>query len=216
MSVFSRVLYVLVALPSALASAGCCGLATYFCGPDRSRWVSRDYATPEAAIATLLEAIRRDMPDAVYQSLSEAAKDRYGIPGVVETTVAWQRLKREVPGLHMMGTATTSAPTIEADGRARFEHHVAGRTFTTLVVQQAYWDISYVKPGADGLERQGRFVTPRRLSSILVVDENHDGEVIVITRVEDPLLPQLDKTQIREVRIGYTWRVDEIRGLDAP
>lgn len=214
MSVFSRPLTALAALAAALGSGGCCSLATLFCGPDRSRWVSRDYRTPEAAVASFLEAIRRDRPDVVYESLSEAAKTRYGLPGVFESTVAWERLKREISGLHLAGTATVSAPTTEPDGRTRFDLRVAGRTLVAWLVEQPFWEVWYALEGADGLESAGRFVDQSTLADMLVVQS--EEEMAVVAHVRDDLLPELSKRQIREVRVGRMWKVDELQGLSDP
>ena len=38
-----------------LASTGCCDLALYFCGPDKSPWIDRNFDTPKATVATNTE-----------------------------------------------------------------------------------------------------------------------------------------------------------------
>lgn len=60
----------LAAVALLLPLSGCCSLSRLFCGPDKSPWVPIDYSTPEATVRVLLEAIRRDEPSVVYESLA--------------------------------------------------------------------------------------------------------------------------------------------------
>ncbi len=66
----------LLAVILALPAPGCCTLARLFCGPDDSEWVQIDYKTAPAALATFMEAIRRDDCRVIYDSLGEALKRR--------------------------------------------------------------------------------------------------------------------------------------------
>lgn len=210
MVVFLRPLVGVLATASLLGANGCCGIASFFCGPDKSRWVSRGYRTPQEAIASLLEAIGRDRPDVIYEALSESAKTRYGLPGVVESTVAWEHLKREVTGLHMAGSANVSAPYREPDGRVRFDLAVAGRTLVAYAVEQPFWEVWYTLDSVEGIERDGRFVDARTLAKILVV--RSADEMTIDARLADIVLPEA--AQIREVRVGKMWKIDEIVGLN--
>jgi len=214
MPVFFRCLAGLLAGSSALSASGCCSLAAFFCGPDRTRWVAPDYREPDRALATFLEAVRRDRPDVVYESLSEQAKVRYGVPGVMETTLAWERLKQEVSGLHLLGTATVTTLGPQPDGRVSFQLSVAGRSATAWVVEQPFWEVWWL--GADGYDRAGRFVRRSDLAEMLVVQT--EDEAVLDARVRDPkvMLPDLRKDQVRELRVGIMWKVDELSGLTDP
>lgn len=196
----------------ALASlGGCCTIAGWFCGPDRSRWVSQRYETPDAALTTFLEAIRRDRPDVVCESLSERAKQNYGLAGVLECAVAWERMKAEVPGLHLAGDAERSELEVESDGRRRCELHAAGGNhITVLLREQPYWELTWL--GRDGdLRRAGRFVSESEFRALLAV--GGDLEVTVDARVTDELLPTLEPARIRSLQLGHEWKIDDIEGL---
>ena len=207
---FSRAAHA-VTLLLALGSSGCCGIASYFCGPDKSAWVTRDYRTPEAALATFLEAIRRDHLVTVHECLSEAAKSRYGLLGVVESTIAWQELRKQVPGLHMVGEAEIERRAAEADGRIRFELAVAGRKFQMRLRAQPFWEIAYVAGGE--MRRKGRFVEPRALAKAVLIKVDPDTEETVLdVHLDDPLVPPVPLGEVCEVRVGSMWKVDEIAG----
>ena len=211
MPVFTPGVRQALALATLLPTAGCCTIARLFCGPDKSPWVAPDYRTPDAALATFLEAIRRDRPDVISEAMSEAWKQRHGIAGVFETTVAWERLKRQVTGLHLAGNAEISSPAPETDRRVRYELSVAGRTLTVRLVEQAFWELCYSLKRDDQLERAGRFVDTKTLARMLVVQQIEDPGMAITIR--DALFPELTPLQVREVRVGYAWKVDEIEGL---
>ncbi len=211
MPVFMPRLATALGLVVLLPTGGCCTIARLLCGPDKSRWVPREYRTPDEALATFLEAIRRDQPVFIHESLSEKAKQRYGLPGVFESTVAWERLKREVAGLHLAGDATLSAPIREADGRVRYDLAVSGRSLTVRLVEQAFWELSYTNHPNGEIERAGRFVDEKTLTRMLVVQQTEEPGLTATIR--EPSLPELAPTQLREVRLGYAWKVDEVTGL---
>jgi len=58
---------------------GCCSISRAFCGPDTSAWISVDLSTPELAARTLLEALRRDEPEVVYDALSDELREELGV-----------------------------------------------------------------------------------------------------------------------------------------
>jgi hypothetical protein len=193
--------------------AGCCSLAAWWCGPDRSRWVSVDYTTPRLALDTFLEAIRRDRPIEVVESLSETLKERLGLAGIAEGTIAWQRL-RETGPIHLLGSARVERRTDQADGGVRFDLAVAGREFAVVVRRSAYWHVAFT--GRDGdperLERHGSYVSPEALARMLAV--NADPDTVIDLRLDSSKLPVLEEGRVREVRAGYEWKVDELIGIE--
>jgi hypothetical protein len=211
MPVFTTAIRLGGALLATLPAGGCCTLAKLFCGPDKSRWVAQDFSTPQAALATFLEAIRRDQPIIIHKALSEAAKQRHGVTGIVESTIAWERLKREVTGLHLAGEADVGQPVRETDRRMRYDLAVAGQTLTVRLVEQAFWSLSYTQEGSDELEQAGRFVPASALRKMLVLQGTDEPGVAALVR--DGTLPELTPAQLRELRIGYMWKVDELVGL---
>ncbi len=114
---------------------------SYFCGPDQGRWVVRDYRTPESALETFLEAVRREHTQTIAEALSEDAKRAYGLTGIFETTLAWERLKTEVPGLHLLGEAAVPPLQPSGDGRWRATLTVAGQVIDLWLVEQPFWDV---------------------------------------------------------------------------
>ena len=66
----------------ALPLGGCCSLAQAWCGPERSAWISVEWGTPELATRTLLEALRRDDPEIVYEALADEMRASLGIDGL--------------------------------------------------------------------------------------------------------------------------------------
>ena len=198
MPVFTPTLAAALGVVVLLPTGGCCTIASLLCGPDKSRWVPREYRTPDEALATFLEAIRRDQPVFIHESLSEKAKQRNGLPGVLETTVAWERLKREVTGLHLAGDATLSAPIREPDGRVRYDLAVSGRSLTVKLVEQAFWELGYTNEPDGEIEREGRFVDDQTLTRMLVVQQAREPGLAATIR--DPSVPELAPTQVREMR----------------
>ena len=112
-----RIIFLAMAT-AALPMAGCCSLARLFCGPDESPWVSVDYQTPQLAVQTFLEALRRDDPEIVYLSMSEAFRNRLGVDSST-TQMAWPKIREMNPGLHVAGYAKVPEPTILGKDRAR-------------------------------------------------------------------------------------------------
>lgn len=179
---------------------------SYFCGPDQSRWVVRDYRTPESALETFLEAVRREHTQTIAEALSEDAKRAYGLTGIFETTLAWERLKTEVPGLHLLGEAAVPPLQPSGDGRWRATLTVAGQVIDLWLVEQPFWDVHFRVEGEAGLEHAGSYVTARSFKEMLLVQS--DLDTTIDARVRDPRLPTLEPGQLRELRLGHDWKVD--------
>ncbi len=120
-------------------------MARFFCGPDDSEWVSQDFTSPEATLATFREAFRRDNPDGLYLSLSEDLKRSYGLDGMT-AQVGYEELKNQVTGVHLLGTAEVSEPELH-DGFVRFFLSApAGYTFRVDVKEYAFWEVRVSVP----------------------------------------------------------------------
>ena len=196
----------------ATLGSGCCTLASLWCGPDRSRWVPVSFETPEAALATFREAVRRDDAHHVWKSLSEGFKARNGLPGELEATVAWNRLRETVTGLHLLGEADVSAPERLAEDRIAFVLCVAGERLRVELVRQPFLEI--VHETSLGLERPGSYVTS--LAPHVRVRRSADGLTSsVVLTVEDLVLPMDTRSaNVRGVRAGEDWKVDALDPLD--
>ncbi len=130
-----------------LPLGGCCSLARLFCGPDHTAWVQIDYATPSAAVQTLIEAIRRDAPDVAYECLAATYRERLHLDSTA-MAVAWQQLKAAVPGLHLAGYATVPPPRHQTADTAEFALEVEGRPLRVRLAREAAWELRYQR--ADG------------------------------------------------------------------
>ena len=133
-------------IPCAIAlwvpASGCCSFARFFCGPDRTPWVSVDYTTPELAVRTLLEALRRDEPEIVYFSLSDAYRNRLGVDQAT-MALAWTKVREQNPGLHVAGYAEVpGAKRLDPD-RALLQLTIEGNRVDIEVVRQGRWEVRY-------------------------------------------------------------------------
>lgn len=134
-----------LALLCTLPLGGCCSLARLFCGPDRSPWVQIDHSTPQATVQTLVEAIRRDAPDVVYDCLAATYRERLRLDSSA-MAVAWQQLKAAVPGLHLAGYAEVQAPVRADTDTAEFVLKVEGRPLRVRLAREAQWELHYRRP----------------------------------------------------------------------
>lgn len=134
------------ALATVSPAGGCCTLARLFCGPDRTPWVSVDFATPERTVRTLLEALRRDDPEIVYLSLSSDFRDRLGVDSQ-SAKLAWPKIREQNPGLHLAGYAEVPPAVRRAPDRADVRLDVEGQAIEIELVREAYWLVRYERPG---------------------------------------------------------------------
>ena len=128
---------------------GCCSISRAFCGPDTSAWISVDLSTPELAARTLLEALRRDEPEVVYDALSDELREELGVDkGTLE--LAWSAVRERYPYLHVAGYADVPAASVRARGdAATVDVAFAGEQVRIDLVRQTYWELRYRRPGAD-------------------------------------------------------------------
>jgi hypothetical protein len=174
----------------ALPLQSCCSLARLFCGPDKSAWVSVSFQTPELAVRTFLEALRRDDPEVIYQALSESLREHLGIDeGTIK--IAWPRIRDENPGMHLAGYADVPPPIInERDGTASVELDVEGRLVHVTLVSQCRWQVRYRRPGAEAAMRDadvGSFVdSPAELASITLVSEDPSISQVTLNALRVP------------------------------
>lgn len=217
---------VLALLPVVLAPlGGCCSLAGLVCGPDRSDWVQKDYRSPEAALRTVMEALRRDDRRALFEGMSENLKVQLGVPGSFEVDLAIEKMRERVPGLHLLGTADVGEPTeVRLDPETpplevSYPLSIAGKTFVLAFVRQPFWEVSWVD--AEGRrQRKGAFLSPRsRLSDVFWPRVTEEGAAGWVARpraqVPEQLLgldggpPSVEGLEAFEV--GQEWKLDDLR-----
>jgi len=130
-----------------LPLGSCCSLSRFFCGPDRTPWVSVEFDSPAKAVKTLLEAIRRDEPEVVYLCLSTDYRRRLGLDAAT-VQLAWQRIREANPGLHVVGYAEVPAPKLHGPEHASMSLDVEGRQVDIHLVRQSYWELRYQRTAA--------------------------------------------------------------------
>lgn len=153
-----RLAPILLLVPALAPLSGCCSLARFFCGPDRTKWVSVDYTTPELATQTFLEALRRDSPEEVYHCLSQGFRQRNQLTKFV-TEVVWDKVREQAPGLHVAGYAEVPVATLSADGsRAHVTLDVEGRRLDVDLVCERKWEVRYRRPDGVPPGEKGDYV----------------------------------------------------------
>lgn len=206
----------LAAVALLLPLSGCCSLSRLFCGPDKSPWVPIDYSTPEATVRVLLEAIRRDEPSVVYESLAQEYCSRMKLDGVT-AALAWQRLRDEVPGLHVVGYAEVPPPVRIADHGATFELAVEGRKLRIDVVRESTLTLTYWNPVLKQTQRIARQVVSwNTLASITGLDHaDQDLSKFELKPVqfEHEGLPEVPLEHVQNVALQRSWKVSGITML---
>ena len=200
----------LLAMAAIAPAPGCCGLARYFCGPDESVWVQESYGTPEQAVATFREAVRRADAEILQRCLGEAFKRRTGLVGVLEAELAWRKIEDEVPGLHVLGYASIQSIEITAPDRAVARLALDGNRVELGLVRQPYWEVRW-NPTEDieDLERDGRYVSTAR--EILGTGASPDGLGTSISLRIPTLGGTIDRAdQVEFAGFGQEWKIDGI------
>jgi hypothetical protein len=200
-----------------LALPGCCSLARFFCGPDTTPWVSVAYDTPEATLATLLEAIRRDNAREVYFCLSRAYKDAHGLNSIT-ATVAWERLRAEIPGLHLLGYLDVpERPVVEQDQGVTYEFDLDGAPLRVHLARQTFWEIRYRT--AAGLPKVvGEYLDPTLNGHLRVEPAGVDdeGEPMSAVRLDQPVRfvhpgsAQVPLELFDRLTIGREWKIADL------
>lgn len=201
----------LLLLLSLAPTGGCCTLARLFCGPDSSPWVPVAFGTPQQAMATFLEAIRRDDVGIAYQCLAEEFKQQQGVDGL-GVAFAWEQIKTRTTGLHLLGYAEPGEPIAAADGRCRFQFTVHGVQLTVGMVRQNYWDVRYRRPdGSQGTS--GAYVpTLHGIMHTTSPDPEQDRSRLTFEPVtfDHDGMARATVEQIDAVTFGRDWKVASI------
>jgi hypothetical protein len=183
---------------------GCCSLARLFCGPDRSAWISESFLTADEAMRTVLEAIRRDDTRVLFTALGDDCKKRLGIADEMAMDVAWKLLQDKVTGIHLLGYGEIKRREPVAPDRVRFAVEAEGHQVQFVLRAVPCWAV-YLADG-DGRKEHSEYLTS--LSEALSGPEGEQGTLTV--RIAHRRFKAVLPEQIREVRVGYEWKVDEM------
>ncbi|MEQ1633317.1 MAG: hypothetical protein ABL997_13150 [Planctomycetota bacterium] len=202
-----------------LPLGGCCSMARLFCGPDRSAWVPVSYDSPAATLATFLEAVRRDDSAKVYESLAASFKAQHGLDGMV-VNAAWERLRNEVTGLHLLGYAEVPNEPVQAqDGGVTYLVATEGVTIRIDLVRQSFWELQY--RGRDGKPRETSaaldFDTLNGLLRVEAAEPDPEDDLPQARIALEPRLvmhpgsPSLQLSDVDRLAVGREWKIAEIR-----
>lgn len=217
-------------LPTAFLLAtltGCCPMARFFCGPDRTPWVSIDHSTPEATVRTMLEALRRDEPEVLYRCLAEDYTQSLGIDGLT-MQLAWPKIVAANPGLHVAGYAEVPEARRLSPEAAEITLAIEGRPVSVKLQRLSRWRVRYERPSLPPLEPGGepRLRAPAEISraldgthETLVVQQGAD-EVeqstlqVAATRISHFGVDTLTPAQVEFFGVERVWKIRDIRVLD--
>ena len=189
-----------------LFCSGCCDLALYFCGPDKSHWTPISYRTPQEALETFREAVRRDNVRIICESLSSELKERWGLPGCFEAAVAWERIKERAPGTHMLGRADVTGPERLSATRVRYRLEVGGVTVDIELARLAYAGVRFAYEGDQ--EPRDRNLESGTIDDLVRVTQQGFDSTVEL-RIDQLDLP--NDAEITHVVASYEWKVANLR-----
>lgn len=209
-----------LALVASLPLGGCCSFARFFCGPDRTPWISVDYASPESTVRTMLEALRRDDPDIVYQSLSDGYRERYRLD-LMSVQLFWDRFRDANPGLHVAGYAEVPTAERPAADRAVVRLNIEGHRLEVQLIRQDSWLVRYERPQEPGRDRFPPGEDFHRIESFagfLRVEADGDPESYRSRVLVAPLRVQhggveLTPDAIEAVTLQRQWKIADLQQL---
>lgn len=201
----------LLALPVILPLQSCCTIFGLFgCGTGvpiaKISWDS-----PRESLDTLLAAIRASDVKVIYEALSEGFKQANGFDGL-GFAIAWEKLRDQVPGLHLAGDAeiVEEGPGRDAtgqpiNGRYRYLLDAHGYRFEVEFGRRAYWELAAKDPNSGETQVLGTYVRD--------LDDHVDVAGIkgaVNARIKSPELVGLDAETFRNLKIGWAFKVRKI------
>ncbi len=202
-------------VPLVLMQQSCCTLFGLFgCGTGipitKISWDS-----PEETVRTMLTALRASDTKVLYEALSEDFKRANGLDGM-SFSVGWERMRSQIPGLHLAGDAEIieRGKALDAAGRALpgrevFRLRAHGYTFLVEVARYAYWDLGARDPESGEARVLGAYLD--ELGDRVVIS---DTKGVVDTRIKSPDLIGLTLDDLHYVKIGWAWKVGRFTRAD--
>lgn len=198
----------LLGLLCCLPAAGCCsisqGMVALFCGASEDPWAKVTYRTPKEALRTFQAAVGREDVDVIYKSLSKDFKRRHGI-GILEAKLAWQKIKEQIPDIHMVELAKVVATPIQQPAVVEYVLEVAFHRFRVRLKRYHYKSVVVLGPDPDQPIPHGDYLAG--FSQHLQI--RHRGEVSdVRVDIADLEIEDLQDEDIIEITLGREWKVD--------
>ncbi len=128
---------------------------------------------------------------------------------MAEACAAWERLKQEQSGLHLLGTATVTERS-SSPGRAAYELEVSSYRFRVELVRQMKWavftDLDNAPEISDWATSMSEFVKHW---------PGADGEMIEIA-LPDPAEygPIVNLEDVTRISLGPQWKVDRFEPIE--
>ena len=198
--------------------SGCCSIARAWCGPDKAPWVSVDFRTPELATRTLLEALRRDEPQVVYDALSDELRAELGVDGM-GIELAWPKIKQQHPYLHVAGYAkviSLRGPGRDDLDRQTVTLELEGQGLQLDLVRQAYWELRYQRPGLDLSPQQRDARVGRRLDAVanaVNIERSADVDRSLVKLLPQPAahygVDAIPVANVESVSVYHAWKVSK-------
>lgn len=213
-----RILLTVTAL-LCLPMQSCCSLARLFCGPDKSEWVSVRFDTPELAVRTFLEALRRDDPSVVYKCLSEPFRAELGIDQDT-AVVIWPKLRDRYPGLHVAGYAEVPDAKRVGANAAVVDLEIEGQPFQVELIRQCQWQVRFRREGLTGPKAIGEFGkqagNAADLLNVTPIMDDPPMSMVSLNgrRVIHYGVEELSADSIESIVLEHTWRINGFPPLD--
>jgi hypothetical protein len=202
----------LAALALTLPQAGCCSLARLFCGPDRTPWVSVDYSTPERAVRTLLEALRRDEPEIVYLSLTDDCRREMKLDNATVKLI-WPEFREQNPYLHVAGYAEVPPVTRTSPDRAEVVLDIEGHRLQVRLRRELFRGLRWTRTNGTPADPGDR---PETMQAVLRVDVDDEGDTPISTIApspwQAPVAVPIDALEF--AGIEAKWRIDALKPVD--
>jgi hypothetical protein len=197
--------------------SGCCTLARLFCGPDTSPWVHRSFRTSREALATFLEAVRREDKGVIYECLGDRLKESLGLTGRIEVDFAYEKLKEQVTGLHLLGYARVEkvmGGTERGTRRGAVEYVIEaeGQRLVATFGEYTWWTVWVDEVDEDGERKPQPYggSMPGLERSVGIDPERG----MLRLQITSSSLPTTTEEHLREVAVGIEWKLDGLRGLE--
>ena len=207
----TRAARILALIGLTLPPGGCCTMARLFCGPDDSRWISESYASPEAALATFQESLRRADRRALLRCLAESYRQRHELE-TLSIEIAWRKLTERIPGLHLLGTAEIEEQAVLPDGRRTAVLAVAGHRLLVTLARRSSWELRWT--GADGATIEDGAYVPA-LDPLLIASHEPEAGRTRIAITLPPIDGRVDPQTLTHAALVVEWKVEDLEPIAA-
>ena len=194
-------------------------MARLFCGPDKTPWISVDFRSPEAAVRTFLEALRRDEPEIVYQAMSGDLRKDLGVDSTTLELI-WPKIRERVPGLHVAGYAEVPEPTRHGPSTASVTLEVGGHVLEIRLFRETIWEVRYTRPGdtpgsfGPAAAKGGRLDSLLGAATVEVLDDRDASRITLAPFTFGHYVERIPLEMIEAVVLERRWKVAALRGVE--